>query len=136
MDRLLLDTNFLLDLAIDSRPDSVAADELFERMTDGRVMGVVSPTSLKDFYYVARKGLDDAKRREWIALFMDAFCVAGIDRAICAAALTSDEPDFEDGIIRAIAEARGCDLLITRDAEAFAGSSVRHMSAAEYVSGK
>lgn len=45
----------------------------------------------------------------------------------------SDEPDFEDGIIRACAEAAGADFIISRDERAFARSPIKRMSAQEYI---
>ena len=41
----------------------------------------------------------------------------------------SDEPDFEDGLIRAVAEDNDADVIVTRDVETFLHSSVRLMDA-------
>ena len=49
------------------------------------------------------------------------------------AALDSDEPDFEDGLVRAAAETEAAFAIITRDAQAFKTSSVPAMSAARYL---
>ncbi len=49
------------------------------------------------------------------------------------AALRSNEPDFEDGIVRAVAEIEGMDFILTRDAKAFAGSRVRSMTCSQYL---
>ena len=56
-----------------------------------------------------------------------------IKREVDNMALNSDEPDFEDGIIRACAELNGADFIITRDKAAFAHSKVRSVTAAEYL---
>lgn len=133
MDKLYLDTNFLLDLAVEHRPGGEAAAGLFEAIAQGVAMGVVSPSSIKDFYYVARRDMPEVRRREWIALFMDAFIVAKLDRDVCERALFSDEPDFEDGMVRASAELEGCRLIISRDETAFAGSSLPRVDAAAYL---
>ena len=133
MRRLLLDTNFLLDIAVAHRPDADAAEALFEAICDGKVGGTVSPTSLKDFYYVARRDMSEARRREWIALFMDAFDVVPLGADDCRRALASDESDFEDGIIRAVAERSGCDAIVSRDTAAFVGSPARRVTASEYL---
>lgn len=42
----------------------------------------------------------------------------------------SDEPDFEDGLIRAVAEENQVDVIVTRDAAAFHGSTIPAMDAA------
>ena len=133
MDKVFLDTNFLMDVAVEHRPQADDAARLFEAIADGRAMGVISPASLKDFYYVARRGLDDATRREWIALFVDAFIVADLGRDACLRALVSDEADFEDGIVRALAEMESCDAIVSRDIGAFSTSRVPRMTAGEYL---
>ena len=122
MVRVFLDTNFLLDLALEHRPGGKAAAEILQRAEEGELAGIVSPSSLKDFYYIARKDMPDDLRRGWIAFFMDGFAVADTNRSVCQNALVSDEPDFEDGIVRAIAEDEGCDYILTRDAKGFDGS--------------
>lgn len=51
----------------------------------------------------------------------------------CVCHALSDEPDFEDGIIRACAEAAGADFIISRDERAFARSPIKRLSAQEYI---
>ena len=133
MDKLLVDTNFLLDVALEHRPGAGDAARLFDLAARGDVACCVSPTSLKDFYYISRRDFDDGVRRSWIALFMDTFAVAALDRGVCAEALASDEPDFEDGIIRALAEGEGCTCIVSRDERAFLGSSIAKTTAGEYL---
>lgn len=133
MDKLYLDTNYLLDLAVEHRPGGEEAAELLEAVATGRAMGVVSPSSLKDFYYVARRDIPEGRRREWITLFMDAFIVARLDRDVCERALLSDEPDFEDGMVLASAELEGCCMIVSRDEAAFSGSPLPRLNAGEYL---
>ena len=66
-------------------------------------------------------------------LLGDAFSIADLGRQTCSDALDSDEPDFEDGIVRSVAERCGCDFIISRDETAFASSSVRRLSASDYL---
>lgn len=133
MDRLLVDTNLLLDIADDERPGSEEAAMLFELAADDKVVCLVTASSLKDFYFIARKVMDDEIRREWIGLFADAFEVIGLGAAEVARALTSDEPDFEDGLVRAAAELSGCSNIVSRDEKAFVNSSVPRVTAGDYV---
>lgn len=128
MDSVLLDTNFLLDLAISTRPGSVAARQVFDMSTNGTLAAYVASSSLKDFYYIARKELGEQNRREWISLFLDSFMAEGFSSAACRAALGSDEPDFEDGLVRALAESLSVDAIVTRDLVAYGGSKVPSMT--------
>lgn len=133
MDKLFLDTSFLLDLALDHRPGAESAKELFALVCDGQAVAMIAPSSLKDFYYIGRRDISEDQRRAWIAFFLDAFSVVDLNREACQRALHSDEPDYEDGIVRALAESSCCTAIITRDLPAFAHSTVLAMSAEAYL---
>lgn len=132
--KLLLDTNILLDYMIPERPEHDAAVAFVDDMLDGHgAYGYVCAGSLKDVYYIARKHAVDERVRMFIQLFMDLLEVLPIDRGTCEMAIRSNEPDFEDGLIRAVAEQNGIDFIISRDQEAFERSVVRSMSASRYI---
>ena len=133
MDRLLLDANALLDIAVGHRPGAQAAQLLFDHIADNHAMGYVFPGSLKDFYFITQKDFSEATRRAWVSLFLDAFLLVGFDRHICEEALLSDEPDYEDGLICAAAEREGCQYLISRDETAFATSVAMRLTPEEYI---
>lgn len=133
MDKVLLDTNFLLDVTMESRPESESAARVFELAAMGKLSCLVTASSLKDFYYITRREFPDEIRREWLSLFYDAFDIANIGSAEVAAALNGEEPDFEDGLILAVAELSGCSSIISRDVRAFLKSSVKRLSPAEYL---
>lgn len=89
--------------------------------------------SLKDVYYITSKIYGEDKARELVRSLMRLLVIAPVDAEVCNMALASNEPDFEDGIIRACAELNGADFIITRDAAAFANSKVRSVTATEYL---
>ena len=133
MTKLLLDTNLLLDLLVPDRPESESAAVLAKAIDEGRFEAAVSAGSLKDAYYVGCKYADERIVRGMIEAFMDAYSVMAVDDAVCRMAIRSRESDFEDGIISAIAETSGVDVIITRDASAFASSLVKSMSARAFL---
>lgn len=131
--KVLLDTNIMLDLAL-SRPEGFdAAATIAEAIAHEEVIGYVCATSLKDMYYILTKAMGEKDARTYIEAVMGDFVICGVDYALCRQAIASDEPDFEDGIVRACAENIGVDLIITRDADAFARSTVKAMTSQEYV---
>ena len=132
MYRLLFDTNFLLDFIDPDRPDSDDAVSLFKETVSGRYDGRVAASSLKDMYYVLSKFRGESEARDWVRAFMRVLTVEEIDAEVCAIALDSDEPDYEDGCIRAIAERSQVDFIITRDEDAFARSWVKTYSAKRF----
>ena len=52
---------------------------------------------------------------------------------IAEQAFRSEEPDFEDGIIRASAEAAGCDVIVSRDIKAFATCQIPRLEPRDLV---
>lgn len=133
MPNVLLDTNFLIDYADETRPQTQEAATLFSRIIQGEIHACVAAPSLKDAYYLLCKHMGERAARDWVRVFVRAFEVEPLDVEVCIMALESDEPDYEDGCIRAIAERAGVDFIITRDRKAFARSYVKCYSAKEYL---
>jgi predicted nucleic acid-binding protein len=133
MSRLLLDTNVLIDLVDERRPQSQDAALVIERCNGGGDMGLVTPMSLKDAYYVLGRAYGERIARRCVDLLVSLLVVAPFGAEECDLALRSDEPDFEDGLIRACAELNGVDVILSRDVRAFEGSKVPVMTCAEYL---
>lgn len=133
MCRLLVDTNVLLDAVDPSRPDCAAARGVLDRCNGWGEFGMACALSLKNVYYITGRMYGEAKARELVRNLMDLLVIAPVDAEVCSMAFESNEPDFEDGIIRACAELNGADFIITRDAAAFANSKIRSVSATEYL---
>ena len=134
MSKVMLDTNILLDYIIPDRPESEYARLLMQGIAHQKHQGIVSASSLKDLYYVAAKSIGEQAARDWVCIFMRLCDVKELDVEICAIAAESDEPDFEDGCIRATAERAQVDFLITRDQSAYARSWVKTYSARDFLS--
>lgn len=132
MSRLFLDTNYLFDFIRPERPESDEAVTLFKQLQGNPHSACIAASSLKDLYYLMRKDYSEDERRDWIRAFIRAFDVEELDVEACAVALESDEPDYEDGCIRALAERAKVDFIITRDKKAFARSWVKAYSAREF----
>ena len=131
--RLLLDTNVLIDYAVEGRPEHPSADVLMRRIAVSDVLGYTTSGSLKDFYHLCRKPLGGPGCRELIRQFLILLTVLPVGQQECRDSAYSDEPDFEDGLIRAAAEQNDVDFIITRDSGAFARSPVKSLTAARYL---
>lgn len=133
MSKLLIDTNILLDFVIPDRPEADEAVQLLCSVFRNEHEGIVAAPSLKDFYYISHRYLSEQESRDWVRVFIRAFEIEDLDAEICSIALESDEPDYEDGCIRAIAERAQVDFIITRDETAFARSWVKSYSAKQFL---
>lgn len=131
--KALLDTNALLDSAMSERPDWQYAVMLLDEIAYGNLEGFIAATSLKDAYFVLAEYADEHAAREFVEAAVDAFSVVAVDDALCRMAAGGNEPDFEDGIIRACAEHAGVDFIISRDSRAFLRSPIKRLSPREYI---
>ena len=135
--RVFCDTNFLLDVCDKDRLRHLDAIALlwYAETNASAVKLIASASSFKDAYYVlCRLYHDEQSARESIEGLMGKL-VHPVDllASYGAEALSSGEPDFEDGLIRACAEHEGACVIITGDKEAFAGSAVPALSAAAFL---
>ena len=131
MHRVMVDTNVLIDLVSSSRPAhgrTVAA--VVALLGSGDFEGCVLSSALKDVYYVyCRHYGDEPSARRAIRELRRMFALVNLTPSIVDAALDSDGPDFEDGLVRAAAELTDCDFLLTRDAPGFLSAGFEKVDA-------
>ncbi len=131
--RLLIDTCVALDLLSAGRPQFQEANRVAELCNGGGDLGFITAGSIKDAFYVLCKICGNEMAREAVETLMGLFVVAPLAAEECDLSLRCNEPDFEDGLIRACAELNDIDFILTRDAAAFKGSKVRAMDCADYL---
>lgn len=133
MYRILLDTNILLDSIIPNRPQHDEALALLKWCNGSGDHGFAAATSFNDAYYILCRAYSEAIAREALENLLGLVAVAPVSAEECDRSLRSNEPDFEDGLIRACAELNGADFIVTRDRDAFAGGKVRSVTAKEFL---
>ena len=133
MYRILLDTNILLDSIIPNRPQHDEALALLKWYNGSGDHGFAAATSFNDAYYILCRAYSEAIAREALENLLGLVAVAPVSAEECDRSLRSNEPDFEDGLIRACAELNGADFIITRDKDAFVGSKVKSVTAKEFL---
>ena len=137
MARVVLDTNIILDYLSATRERHRDAVDLLEVLLSSEDKSpVVLAASIKDAYYIlCRHYHNERVVRSRLNDFRSLMEVAELTVPVLDAAFASDEPDLEDGIVRATAELLGAEAIVTRDASAYAGSSVPSMDARAYCAG-
>lgn len=131
--KLLVDTNIFLDVAIDAREEHVPGLLLWDEFLYGEIEGYVAATSLKDVYHILGKYEGESRSRDFIEAILKIFQVVPVDALVCKTAIRSNEPDFEDGIVRECAESIPVDFIISRDKSAFGRSYIKCLTAQEYL---
>lgn len=137
MASVVLDTNIMLDYLSATREQHLDAVDLLEQLLESDVYEpTILAASIKDAYYilcrhfgVRREGLV----RDRLDAFRQVVTVAELTNEVLDRAFTSDEPDLEDGVVRATAELLSASAIITRDRDAYASSTVPSMTAREFL---
>ncbi|MCY3966358.1 MAG: PIN domain-containing protein [Acidobacteria bacterium] len=116
---MLLDTDVLIDVALDRRPHSEASTELLERIERSSRRVFVAWHSLSNFYYLvtSERGARDA--RDFIAELIRFVAVAPADTATLRYAISVPMTDFEDAMQVAAARACGAEHIVTRNVRDF-----------------
>lgn len=124
--RILVDTNILLDLVAKDRPAHRQAVKALRGALCASCELLAVTSSLKDVYCLyGRHYGDEAAAREAISFLEDIVDLRSLEPRHIRRALVSPEPDFEDGIVRVIAEDESCAYILTRDAKGFIGSKAQ-----------
>lgn len=133
MEKLLVDTNIVIDLLSKREKFFQEAQELFTLADNNEVALFVSALTFANTHYLLAKyqKLDEA--RKTLMKFKVLVNVAALDDKIVELALVSDFKDFEDAIQYHTALENEVDIIITRNKKDFKNSKLPVMTAKEYL---
>ena len=121
---MLLDTDVLIDVALDRRPHSGHSSELLNRVERGPQRAFVAWHTLSNFYYLVRPAHGDADARDFISELVRFVAVAPVDTAAARYAVSLPMADFEDAMQVAAARACGAQHVVTRNVRDFVRSPI------------
>ncbi|EPR71829.1 type II toxin-antitoxin system VapC family toxin [Cyclobacterium qasimii] len=133
MDRILVDTNVVLDLLGKRESFLKEAQELFTLGDKGKVKLFVSALTFANTYYILSQQLKVSSARKVLRQFKVLVEVVPIDDKVIELALDSEFKDFEDAIQYYSAIENGVRIIITRNQKDFKHSKIPVLSAKEYL---
>ncbi len=125
---MLLDTNVLVDAALDRQPHSASALDLLDRVEDGEAQAFVAWHSVATCYYVVARSRGDAAAREFVLDLMRYVSVAPASADAVRFAASLPMRDFEDAMQVAAAQACGARRIVTRNLRDFTNSPIPAVS--------
>ena len=131
--RILFDTNVILDVLLDREPFSSTAAKLFTKVESGEMSGYVCAKTITTIHYLARKVIGHESAMEEIKKLMKLFEVAPVNRAVLAAAVSSEFNDFEDAVVHESAVYKEAQGIVTRDLNGFKMSKIQIYSPDELL---
>lgn len=133
MDRILVDTNVVLDLLGKRESFLKEAQELFTLGDKGKVKLFVSALTFANTYYILSQQLKVSSARKVLRQFKVLVEVVPIDDKVIELALDSEFKDFEDAIQYYSAIENGVKIIITRNQKDFKHSKIPVLTAKEYL---
>ncbi len=128
---MLLDTDVLIDVALDRRPHSGPSSELLDRIERGPRRAFVAWHTVSNFYYLVTSARGDADTRGFIVDLVRFVAVAPADTTALGYAASLPMTDFEDAMQVAAARACGARHIVTRNVRDFARSPIPAMTPPE-----
>ncbi len=125
---LLLDTDVLIDLALDREPFAEPAAALFEILERRPGFAWIAWHTASSFYYLVAPERGPAGARRFLAELTEFVGVAETTTESLRTATGLALRDFEDAMQVAAALACGAELIVTRDLKEYSASPVPAMS--------
>ena len=128
---MLLDTNILLDVALERQPHYHLAAAILNHLIPQPGRGCVAWHTIATFYYLASRDLGDAQTRDFIRTMTTFLTVPPTDSAALRYTLALPMRDFEDAMQVAAAHTAGAPYIITRNTRDFADSPIPALAPAQ-----
>lgn len=134
MDKVLIDTDVILDFFFDRKPFSDDAAQLLNLCERGQVQGFVTAIMLSNIYYLLRKTAKHEKVMNSLRVILRFLDVATTNKATVLNAINSSFKDFEDALQNYSAqEINEIKIIITRNIKDYKTSKLAIMTPEMYL---
>jgi predicted nucleic acid-binding protein len=134
MEKVLIDTDVILDFFFDRKPFSENATQIFSLCESKKINGFVTPVICSNTYYLLRQTAPHNKVIEKISQLMTFLDVLLMDKDVVVQALNSGFKDFEDAMQNFAAIKSGnIDVIITRNVKDFIKSKIGVLTPEGYL---
>ncbi len=132
---ILLDTDVLIDIALDRRPHADPAAELLDRIEHGAESACIAWHTVSNFYYLVAPSRGGGSARDFLVELTRFVTVAATGTEALRYAADLPMADFEDALQVAAARACGARLIVTRNVKDYARSPIRAVDPRQALSG-
>ena len=137
MDKILIDTDVILDFFFDRQPFSEFATTIISWSEKKKIEGYITPVICSNVYYLLRQTAKHEKVIEKLTQLLTIVDVIQMDRQVILSALTSDFNDFEDALQNFAAIQQGdVNVILTRNIKDFKKSKIGVMTPENYINTK
>ena len=132
---ILLDTDVLIDIALDRRPHASSASELLDRIEHGAESACIAWHSVSNLYYIVAPARGGVSTRDFVVELTRFVGVAITDTEALRYAAALPMADFEDAMQVAAARACGARHIVARNVRDYERSPIRAVGPQEALSG-
>lgn len=125
---LLIDTDVLIDVALDRAPWADPAVRLLELMESNPDRAFIAWHTVSNFYYLVRPKRGPIQTRDFLRELLGFVRVAPTRTLHLHRAIQLEMKDFEDAMQVAAAMAAGADTIVTRNLADYGGSPIEALS--------
>ena len=137
MDKVLIDTDVLVDFFFDRKPYAEYAAEVMNLCADKKIQGFTTPVIISNSYYLLRKTAKHNIIVEKIKQLLTLIEIVRMDKNAVLNALNSEFKDFEDALQNYSAIEQGeIKIILTRNLKDFKKSELAVMTPEIYLKGK
>lgn len=137
MDKVLIDTDVLMDFFFDREPYAEYATELLNSCANKEIQGFTTPVIVSNVYYLLRKTAKHSMIVEKIKQLLTIIEIVKMDKNVVLNALNSEFKDFEDALQNFSAiENEQIKIILTRNLKDFKKSELAIMTPETYLRGK
>ncbi len=134
MDKVLIDTDVILDFFFDRHPFSEYAAQVIGLCETGKIKGYVTPVICSNVYYLLRQTARHSKVIDNLKQLLMITDVLLMDKEVVSNALNSGFKDFEDGLQHFAAVKYGeINVILTRNLKDFTKSEVGVLTPESYI---
>lgn len=134
MNKVLIDTDVILDFFFDRKPFSESATKILACCESKKIIGFVTPVIVSNVYYLLRQTAKHEKVIEKLSLLLSFLELLSMDKKVILQALNSDFKDFEDALQNFSAEQDSrISTIITRNIKDYKRSKLSVMLPDDFI---
>lgn len=134
MEKVLIDSDVILDFFFDRKPFSDDASQLLILCENGQISGFVTAIMLSNIHYLLRKTAKNEKVVEKLKMLLKIIDVITTDRKAIEDALNSEFRDFEDALQNFSAQnTNEIKVIVTRNTKDYKTSKLSIMNPETYL---
>jgi predicted nucleic acid-binding protein len=134
MDKVLIDTDVVLDFFFDRKPFSEHAAKIFSLCELNLIQGFITPVIYSNVYYLLRQTAKHEKVIEKLNQLLSITDILDMNKEVVRTALNSKFKDFEDALQNYAAVKSGIiDTVLTRNIKDFKNSEIAVFTPEDYI---